>query len=180
MGFGEDEESVLGLPNKSIFRCNSPLVQVCLIGLVCFYCPRMFNALSRMGEGGQVDVTIANNANTALYTTFVIFGILGGGIYNILGPCFTLFAGCSTYMLLMVPTTWAGTRPRPAPKTHLVRGWDHRLFCKWEWETLTRPVPGLGRGWERDLYNWDGNGVGVAPPKPAPLPILSLMVKNMI
>ncbi|KAJ9672444.1 hypothetical protein PVL29_025882 [Vitis rotundifolia] len=97
MGFGEDEESVVGLPTKSIFRCNSPLVQICLIGLVCFYCPRMFNALSRMGGGGQVDATTANNANTALYTTFVIFGILGGGIYNILGPCFTLFAGCSTH-----------------------------------------------------------------------------------
>ena len=34
------------------------------------------------------------------------------------------------------------------------------------------PVPGMGQGWERDLYNWDENGVGVAPPKPAPLSIL--------
>ena len=99
MGFGEDEESVVGLPNKSIFRYNSPLVQVCLIGLVCFCCPGMFNALSGMGGGGQVDATAANNANTALYTTFAIFGVLGGGIYNIFGPRFTLFAGCSTYVL---------------------------------------------------------------------------------
>lgn len=99
MGFGEDEESVVGLPNKSIFRYNSPLVQVCLIGLVCFCCPGMFNALSGMGGGGQVDTTAANNANTALYTTFAIFGVLGGGIYNIFGPRFTLFAGCSTYVL---------------------------------------------------------------------------------
>ncbi|RVW41299.1 UNC93-like protein 1 [Vitis vinifera] len=76
MGFGEDEESVVGLPNKSIFRYNSPLVQVCLIGLVCFCCPGMFNALSGMGGGGQVDATAANNANTALYTTFAIFGVL--------------------------------------------------------------------------------------------------------
>ena len=37
---------------------------------------------------------------------------------------------------------------------------------------LTHPASGMGRGWEIDLYNWDGNGVGVAPPKPAPLPIL--------
>ena len=98
MGFGEDEELVVGLPNKSIFRYNSPLVQVCLIGLVCFYCPSMFNALSGMGGGGQVDATAANNANTALYTTFAIFDVLGGGIYNILGPRFTLFADCSTYV----------------------------------------------------------------------------------
>jgi MFS family permease len=59
----------------------------------------MFNALSGMGGGGQVDHTAANNANTALYTTFAVFGVLGGGIYNILGPHSTLFIGCSTYVL---------------------------------------------------------------------------------
>lgn len=86
-------------PTPSLFRYNSPLIQVSLIGLVCFCCPGMFNALSGMGGGGQVDPTAVNNANTALYTTFAIFGILGGGIYNILGPRATLFAGCSTYVL---------------------------------------------------------------------------------
>lgn len=87
-------------PQKhSKFRYNSPLVQVALIGLVCFCCPGMFNALSGMGGGGQVDPTAVNNANTALYTTFAVFGVLGGGIYNILGPHLTLFAGCSTYVL---------------------------------------------------------------------------------
>lgn len=40
-----------------------------------------------------------NNANTALYLTFSIFGVLGGGIYNILGPRFILAAGCLTYVL---------------------------------------------------------------------------------
>lgn len=84
---------------SSRFRYNSPLAQVGLIGLVCFCCPGMFNALSGMGGGGQVDPTAANNANTALYTTFAIFGVLGGGIYNILGPKLTLFAGCSSYVL---------------------------------------------------------------------------------
>ena len=34
-------------------------------------------------------------------------------------------------MLLMVPAAWANTRPRPSPKTHLIRGWDYQLFCKW-------------------------------------------------
>ncbi|XP_074320371.1 UNC93-like protein 1 [Silene latifolia] len=93
----EDEEST---PQKlSKIRYNSPLIQVILIGLVCFCCPGMFNALSGMGGGGQVDHTAANNANTALYITFAIFGILGGGIYNILGPRLTLLAGCSTYVL---------------------------------------------------------------------------------
>ncbi|CAH9136869.1 unnamed protein product [Cuscuta epithymum] len=86
-------------PTTSVLRYNSPLVQVILIGLVCFCCPGMFNALSGMGGGGQVDPTAANNANTALYSTFAIFGVLGGGIYNILGPQLTLLAGCSTYVL---------------------------------------------------------------------------------
>ena len=70
------------------------------------------------------------------------------------------------------PNTRTQAPPRPAPKTHLVRGWDCQVYSKWEWDTLTHPTPGLGRGWERDSDNWDGNGVGVAWPKPAPLPIL--------
>ncbi|XP_052174851.1 UNC93-like protein 1 [Diospyros lotus] len=100
MGSEADQEKA-ALPNAdwSVLRYNSPLVQVSLIGLVCFCCPGMFNALSGMGGGGQVDPTAANNANTALYTTFAIFGILGGGIYNVLGPRTTLCAGCSTYVL---------------------------------------------------------------------------------
>eukprot|EP01018_Ginkgo_biloba_P002478 Gb_23384 [translate_table: standard] len=80
-------------------RYNSPVVQVALIGLVCFCCPGMFNALNGMGGGGQVHHKAANNANTALYTTFAVFGILGGGIFNVLGPHLTLFTGCSTYVL---------------------------------------------------------------------------------
>ncbi|KAF8364523.1 hypothetical protein HHK36_033509 [Tetracentron sinense] len=96
---GGFEEAETQVPRSSLFRYNSPLVQVSMIGLVCFCCPGMFNALSGMGGGGQVDPTAANNANTALYTTFAFFGILGGGIYNILGPHLTLFAGCSTYVL---------------------------------------------------------------------------------
>jgi len=96
MGFEGDDTQ---LSTKARFRYNSPLVQATLIGLVCFCCPGMFNALAGLGGGGQENPTAANNANTALYTTFAIFGILGGGIYNILGPRLTLASGCSTYVL---------------------------------------------------------------------------------
>ncbi|KAJ4847735.1 hypothetical protein Tsubulata_006909 [Turnera subulata] len=101
MASGGDEKTVAEEQrgSSSLFRYNSPLVQVSLIGLVCFCCPGMFNALTGMGGGGQVDSTASNNANTALYTTFSVFGILGGGIYNIFGPRLTLAAGCSTYVL---------------------------------------------------------------------------------
>lgn len=103
MGSSQNEQSSTQIPqntkSSSLFRYNSPLVQIILIGFVCFCCPGMFNALSGMGGGGQVNATASNNALTALYTTFAVFGILGGGIYNILGPHLTLFAGCSTYVL---------------------------------------------------------------------------------
>ncbi|KAK6936584.1 Ion channel regulatory protein, UNC-93 [Dillenia turbinata] len=89
----------LVIPKQSKFRYNSPFTQVTLIGLVCFCCPGMYQALSGMGGGGQVDPTAANNANTAIYTTFAVFGVLGGGIYNVLGPHLTLLSGCSTYVL---------------------------------------------------------------------------------
>lgn len=105
MGLGSEEgeqrkngEEGSSLP-LSPYRYNSPLVQVSLIGLVCFCCPGMFNALSGMGGGGQLDHRAVDNANTALYTTFAVFGVLGGGIYNLLGPRLTLLAGCSTYVL---------------------------------------------------------------------------------
>ncbi|GKU87819.1 hypothetical protein SLEP1_g2156 [Rubroshorea leprosula] len=106
MGFeGNKEARVVAdrVPGgSSLFRYNSPLVQVILIGLVCFCCPSMFNALSGMGGGGQVEPTVANNVNTAPYVTFSIFGVLSGGAYNIFGPRITLALGCSTYILYAV------------------------------------------------------------------------------
>ena len=54
MSYKGDEETAPEVIKSSPFRYNSPLVQVGLIGLVCFCCPGMFNALSGMGGGGQV------------------------------------------------------------------------------------------------------------------------------
>lgn len=99
LGHRDEGEGRSEVPPPRWFRYNSPVTQVCLIALVCFCCPGMFNALSGMGGGGQEDDQAANDANTALYTTFAVFGILGGGIYNLFGPHVTLFAGCSTYIL---------------------------------------------------------------------------------
>ncbi|CAL5018687.1 unnamed protein product [Urochloa decumbens] len=84
---------------RGLLRYNSPLAQVSLLGFICFCCPGMFNALSGMGGGGQVDPRIADNANTALYACFAVFGILGGGAHNLLGPRLTLFIGALTYPL---------------------------------------------------------------------------------
>ncbi|KAF9109395.1 hypothetical protein BGX27_007671 [Mortierella sp. AM989] len=81
------------------FRWTSPLVQVLAVGVICFCCPGMFNALNSLGGGGQVDSKVGQNANVALYTCFAIFGLLSGAIHNKLGPKWTIFIGCSTYVL---------------------------------------------------------------------------------
>ncbi|GJN11953.1 hypothetical protein PR202_ga30193 [Eleusine coracana subsp. coracana] len=59
----------------------------------------MFNALSGLGGGGQLDHTTGDNANTALYACFAVFGVLGGGAHNILGPRLTLLLGALAYPL---------------------------------------------------------------------------------
>jgi MFS family permease len=95
-----DESSLPAAASKpGLLRCNSPLAQVSLIGLVCFCLPGMYNALNGLGGGGQVDHTVADNANTALYACFAVFGVLGGAIHNLLGPRTTLFLGSLTYPL---------------------------------------------------------------------------------
>ncbi|XP_066345064.1 UNC93-like protein 1 [Miscanthus floridulus] len=92
--------AALEVPAKrGLLRYNSPLAQVSLLGLICFCCPGMFNALSGLGGGGQVDASTADNANTALYACFAVFGVLGGAAHNLLGPRATLMLGALTYPL---------------------------------------------------------------------------------
>ncbi|KAF9911258.1 hypothetical protein BX616_010630 [Lobosporangium transversale] len=81
------------------FRWTSPLTQVMAVGFICFCCPGMFNALNSLSGGGQLESKVGQNANVALYTCFAIFGLLSGAIHNILGPQWTIFIGCSTYVL---------------------------------------------------------------------------------
>ncbi|KAF2761391.1 MFS general substrate transporter [Pseudovirgaria hyperparasitica] len=63
----------------------SPSVQLVIVSFVCFLCPGMFNALSGMGGGGQVDPDAANKANIALYSTFAGVGFFAGTITNTVG-----------------------------------------------------------------------------------------------
>ncbi|KAK3139785.1 hypothetical protein QOZ80_5AG0390180 [Eleusine coracana subsp. coracana] len=93
------EETSQPAKQQGILRYNSPLAQVFLIGLVCFCCPGMFNALTGLGGGGQLNHTTVDNANTVLYACFAIFGVLGGAAYNLLGPRTTLLVGALTYPL---------------------------------------------------------------------------------
>jgi hypothetical protein len=97
---GAPAPAAAGVPAKrGLLRYNSPLAQVSLLGLICFCCPGMFNALSGLGGAGQLDNTTVDNANTALYTCFAVFGVLGGAAHNLLGPRLTLLIGALTYPL---------------------------------------------------------------------------------
>ncbi|CAG8519829.1 10697_t:CDS:2 [Funneliformis mosseae] len=78
---------------------TSPLIQVIIVGVVCLLTSGMYNALSGMGGGGQLDTTVASNASVALYTCFSIGGLLAGPIVNKLGPSISLILGGSTYAL---------------------------------------------------------------------------------
>jgi hypothetical protein len=60
----------------------------------------MFNVLSALGGGGQVDPTTSNNANTILYSLFCVFSLTAGSVVNFLGPKITLAAGGIGYSLL--------------------------------------------------------------------------------
>ena len=63
----------------------SPPVQLVIVAFVCFLCPGMFNALNGMGGAGQDDHKAANQANTALYSTFAVVGFFAGSFTNRLG-----------------------------------------------------------------------------------------------
>ncbi|GAB5587825.1 hypothetical protein Unana1_02725 [Umbelopsis nana] len=66
-------------------RYSDPYIQVIVMGFICFCCPGMFNAVSGMGGAGQADPKTADDANTALSTTFTFCSLIGAPVYNIFG-----------------------------------------------------------------------------------------------
>ena len=53
----------------------------------------MFNALNGLGGGGQLTAVAGDDANTALYSTFAVFGFFGGSIVNRLGVRYAMALG---------------------------------------------------------------------------------------
>ncbi|POW18952.1 hypothetical protein PSHT_05202 [Puccinia striiformis] len=105
-GKNGDEELVLAassrtpfLPTVAFFR--KPFFQVVIISMVCFCCPGMFNALSGLGGGGQINPKTADNANVALYSTFATTAFLSGSIVNKIGPRLSLSIGSVGYTLFI-------------------------------------------------------------------------------
>jgi hypothetical protein len=102
----------------------SPKIQLGMVAFVCFLCPGMFNALGDMGGGGRAggDATLADNMvsiifhqacntkshpnslqkNTAVYSTFAVFGFFGGTVVNRLGVKTTLAFGGVGYCIYAI------------------------------------------------------------------------------
>ncbi|PWY71474.1 MFS general substrate transporter [Aspergillus heteromorphus CBS 117.55] len=77
----------------------SPEMQLLLVSFVCFLCPGMYNAVTGLGGGGQLDPTDVSDANTALYSTFAVVGFFAGSIANRIGLRLTLSLGGFGYFL---------------------------------------------------------------------------------
>ncbi|KAG1732060.1 MFS general substrate transporter [Suillus lakei] len=76
-----------------------PVTQVSMLGFVCFMCPGMFNALSGLGGGGQINSTDQANSSAAVNSTFAFFAFFSGSVNNVLGPRRTLMLGTWGYSL---------------------------------------------------------------------------------
>ncbi|KJZ72011.1 hypothetical protein HIM_08572 [Hirsutella minnesotensis 3608] len=77
----------------------SPKVQLLMVSLVCFLCPGMYNSLTGLGGGGQVDATAQDHANVALYSTFAVVSFFAGTFANRLGLRLTLSIGGLGYCI---------------------------------------------------------------------------------
>ncbi|KAL3418606.1 UNC93-like protein 7 [Phlyctema vagabunda] len=80
----------------------SPKIQLTMVSFVCFLCPGMFNALGGLGGGGKANQKTADDMNTALYSTFAVFGFFGGSIVNRLGVKLTLSFGGLGYCIYAI------------------------------------------------------------------------------
>jgi len=77
----------------------SPRVQLLMVSFVCFLCPGLYNALSGLGGGGQLDSSIQAKASTATYAVFAVVGFFSGSFANKAGIRVTLSLGGVGYSL---------------------------------------------------------------------------------
>ncbi|KAJ5387799.1 hypothetical protein N7509_010340 [Penicillium cosmopolitanum] len=80
----------------------SPKFQLGMVAFVCFLCPGMFNALSGLGGGGKADASLADDMNTALYSTFAVVGFFAGTFVNRMGVRLALSFGGIGYCIYSI------------------------------------------------------------------------------
>lgn len=88
-------------PQSKLVRFYAhPWTQILLISLICFCLPGMYNALSGLGGSGQVDSTVAANANVALLSTTAATALfVVSPIFSWIGPRWCFMIGGWTYAL---------------------------------------------------------------------------------
>ena len=79
---------------------RTPIVQVLIITLVHSLVVGMFNVLSALGGGGQVDPSTSNNSSTILYALFALFSLFAGSVCNLLGAKYSVASGGVGYSML--------------------------------------------------------------------------------
>ncbi|KAF9579703.1 hypothetical protein BGW38_003929 [Lunasporangiospora selenospora] len=82
-------------------RLADPLTQIIILGLICFCCPGMFNALQGTGTYGldPKDSDVGNSAGIALSLVFAFSSLFAGALFNLLGHRVLLILGGLTYVL---------------------------------------------------------------------------------
>ncbi|KAF9186912.1 hypothetical protein BGZ51_001702 [Haplosporangium sp. Z 767] len=82
-------------------KLSDPLAQIIIVGLICFCCPGMFNALQGAGTYGlnPKDSDVGNRASTALGCLFAFSSLFAGALFNILGHRILLILGGLSYVL---------------------------------------------------------------------------------
>jgi len=130
---------------------SHPTVQVALLGVVCFMCPGMFNALSGLGGGGQVNAKDQANASSALYATFAFFGFFSGYVFfspvfrsggffltvelstinNVLGARLNLMLGALGYPLYISAFLCVPVLIHRVPKFTATQSCKHSSKCWW-------------------------------------------------
>lgn len=63
-----------------LIRYNSPVFQVFIVGMICFCCPGMYNALSGIGGQGQSSTKAAADGGTALSVMFTVCSLIGAPV----------------------------------------------------------------------------------------------------
>ncbi|CAH0046883.1 unnamed protein product [Clonostachys solani] len=90
-------------PSSKLVRFYShPWTQIILISVICFCLPgpKMYNALTGLGGSGQVDSTVAANANVALLSATAGTALLVvGPLFTRVGPRVCFLIGGWTYAL---------------------------------------------------------------------------------
>ncbi|ORX96699.1 MFS general substrate transporter [Basidiobolus meristosporus CBS 931.73] len=90
-------------------RCDNPLSQVMILGLICCFVVGVYNVYYGIGTLGKMSASDSRRVNIALYATCAVCSTFAGSINNLLGPRISLILAGLTY-ILYVFILWAFTR----------------------------------------------------------------------